>query len=208
MLPQGLLDEFIESPGRLFDDISLHFNMLLLVQEAMLHLFLFLDQRFYFVDHPFVPIERYYLFELLFGPRLSHGKSVVPLSPLLYDSVLFSLICLILRLLLLLEVRLELLVGGLAGEFILLNFSVVVNFINHGLLVLLSELVRQLLHLNDRLGFLSPHIFLWEVPEYILLIVSTVNDSPEVEPVRPDSHLAIFRNGDETVEIVLVNFHN
>ena len=126
------------------------------------------------------------MLRLCFG----HGKSSIPLSSLVYNRLLLNPIGLLLYPFLLENVCLELLICGLARELLFVTDGVTLE--DNSLFIVLSQLISQLLHLHDRIGLLFALLTHWKVPKYILVVVRAIYFAPKVEPVRPDSHLAVL----------------
>ena len=76
---------------------------------------------------------------------------------------------------------------------------------DYSLLISFSQLVGQLLHLQDRVDLLATLVIWWEVPEHVLLVVPAINDTPEVETLGPHTHLAVLRDGDQAAQLVPVD---
>ena len=90
-------------------------------------------------------------------------------------------------------------------EFFLRSFIVGVSFDVYHLLVISPQLVRQGLHLGDVLQLALPLVRGGEVPQYVLFVVAAVDDSPEIEAVRPNAHLAVLADRDQPLEGVWVH---
>ena len=98
-----------------------------------------------------------------------------------------------LQALLLRNERLHLIVSSLCSESHLLGVVFVrVTLNHHCLFVFFSKLVGNDLHVDElcRLAFLL--VTQGEVPELVHLVVTTVDDTPEVERLGPDSNLTVL----------------
>ena len=98
--------------------------MLLLVEYPGLQLLLFIDELFDALNRSQVLIERKELLERGLWLRFGHRQRVVPLTTFFNDCILLSSISLFFRSLFLEDVRLELFVGGFAGEVLLITIEV------------------------------------------------------------------------------------